>query len=129
MPLVAQGLASNVVALCNRVANKLLHCWHIARKLHCKARHKSARMAYVSAAAREEEASCKTLLVVIAARDRTCDGRLARACQPTQPEEAPLVLPIRPAVYLAQEVDARIREAGGLVLLGVRVKGRVFGVR
>jgi hypothetical protein len=38
-------------------------------------------------------------------------------------------LPVRPAVYLVEEVDARVGEAGRLVLLGVRVKGRVFGVR
>jgi hypothetical protein len=129
MPLVAQGLASNVVALCNRVANKLLHCWHMARKLHCKARHKPACVAYVAAAAREEEASCKTLFVMVPARHCPRDRRLARACQPTQPEEAPLVLPIRPAVYLVEEVDARVGEAGRLVLLGERVEGRVFGVR
>jgi hypothetical protein len=86
-------------------------------------------MACVAAAAREEEAGRQTLLVVVAARDRPRDRRLARACQPAQPEDAPLILPICPAVYRAQEVDARVGEAGRLVLLGVRVEGRVFGVR
>ena len=38
-------------------------------------------------------------------------------------------MPIRPAVYLVEEVDARVGEAGRLVLLGERVEGRVFGVR
>ena len=36
---------------------------------------------------------------------------------------------IHPAVYLVEEVDARVGEAGRLVLLGVRVEGRVFGKR
>jgi hypothetical protein len=129
VPLVAQGLAGNVVALCNRIANALPQGWHIARKLHCKARYEPACVAYVAAAAREEEAGRQTLLVVITARDRPCDGRLARACQPAQPEDAPLVLSVCPAVYLAQEVDARVGEAGRLVLLGVRVERRIFGVR
>jgi hypothetical protein len=38
-------------------------------------------------------------------------------------------LSVCPAVYLAQEVDARVWEAGRLVLLCVRVEGRIFGVR
>jgi hypothetical protein len=63
------------------------------------------------------------------ARDRPRDGRLARARQPAQPEDVPLVLPICPAVYLAEEVDARIGEAGRFVLLRKRVEGRLFGVR
>jgi hypothetical protein len=101
MPLVAQGLAGNVVALCNRVANKLLHCWHIARKLHRDARHELASMANVAAAAREEEAGRKTLLVMVPARYCPRDRRLARARQATKPEDAPLVLSVCPAVYLA----------------------------
>ena len=86
-------------------------------------------MTYVAAAAREEEAGRQTLLVVVAARDRPRDRRLARACQPAEPEDAPLVLSVCPAVYLAQEVDARVGEAGRLMLLGVRVEGRVFSMR
>jgi hypothetical protein len=38
-------------------------------------------------------------------------------------------LTIRPAVYLFEESDARIREAGKLVLLRKQVEGRVFGAR
>ena len=53
----------------------------------------------------------------------------ATARQPAQPEDAPLVLTIHPVVYLVEEVDARVGEAGRLVLLGVRVEGRVFGKR
>ena len=86
-------------------------------------------MAYVAAAAREEETAGQTLLVIVAARDRPRDRRLTRACQAAEPEDAPLVLPIRPAVYLAEEVDARVGKAGRFVLLRKRVEGRLFGVR
>ena len=86
-------------------------------------------MANVAAAAREEEAGRKTLLVMVPARYCPRDRRLARACQPAQPEDAPLVLSVCPAVYLAQEVDARVSEADRLVLLSKRVEGRIFSVR
>lgn len=79
-PLVAQGLAGNVVALCNSVADVLSRRWHVERKLHRDARHELASMANVAAAAREVEARCKTLLVMVPARHCPCDGRLARAC-------------------------------------------------
>ncbi len=85
-------------------------------------------MADIAAAAREEEAGCQTLLVVVAARYCPRDGRLARPRQAAQPEDAALILPVRPAVYDFQEVDARVREAFGLMLLSVCVEGRVFGV-
>jgi hypothetical protein len=38
-------------------------------------------------------------------------------------------LPICLAMYLAEEVYARVSEAGRLVPLCVQVKGRVFSVR
>jgi hypothetical protein len=129
LPLVAQRLADNVAALCDSVADVLPRCWHTLRELHRNARHKLARVPHVAAAAREEEARCKTLPVVISARYRPRDGRLARARQPTQPEDAPLVLAIRPAVYLVEEGDARVGQAGRLVLLRERVEGRIFGAR
>jgi hypothetical protein len=122
-------LLCDIAALGNSVTDMLSRCRDVVCKLRCDARHKLARMAYVAAAAREEEAGRQTLLVMVLARDRPRDGRLARARQAAQPEDAPLVLPIRPAVYLAQEVDARVGEADRLVLLGERVEGRVFGVR
>jgi hypothetical protein len=103
--------------------------WHAVRELQRNARHKLASMSNVTAAAREEEARCQTLLVVVHARHRPRDGRLARARQPAQPEDAPLILPIRPGVYLVEESDARIGEAGRLVLLRERVEGRIFGAR
>jgi hypothetical protein len=44
-------------------------------------------------------------------------------------EDAPLILTIRPAVYLIEESDARVGEADRLVLLCERVKSHIFGVR
>jgi hypothetical protein len=119
LPLVAQGLADNVAARFNRVADVFLQRWHVVRELHCDARHKLACMANVAAAAREEEARCQTLPVVVPARHRPRDGRLARARKPAQPEDASLVWAVRPAVNLVEEVDARVGEADRLVLLGV----------
>jgi hypothetical protein len=58
LPLVAQRLAGNVVALCNSVADMLPHRWHAVRELHCNARHKLAGVPNVAAATREEEAGC-----------------------------------------------------------------------
>jgi hypothetical protein len=132
-PLVAQRLADNVAALCSSVADVLPRRWHAERKLHRDARHELASMANVAAAAREEEAGCEALLVIVPARDRPRDRRLARARQASQPEDAPRIRPIRPAVYLVEEVDARVGEAYRLVLLVAllvaRVEDRVLGVR
>ena len=36
---------------------------------------------------------------------------------------------VRPAVYLVEEVDARVRQADRLMLLRERVEGRIFGAR
>jgi hypothetical protein len=77
----------------------------------------------------KKKAGCKTLLVVVPARDRPRDRRLARARQAAKPEDASLVLSLRPVVYLVEEADARVAEADRLVLLRVRVEGRVPGVR
>jgi hypothetical protein len=117
VPLVAQRLAGNVAVLCYSVADVLPRCWHAVRELHRDARHKLARMPNVAAAARKEEARCKPLSVVVPARHRPRDGRLARARQPAQPEDAPLICPIRPAVYLVEQSDARVGEADRFVLL------------
>jgi hypothetical protein len=129
LPLAVQRLAGNVAALCNSVADVLPRRWHILRELHRDARHKLACVPHVAAAAREEEARCQSLPVAVPARHRPRDGRLARACQPTQPEDAPLIRPVRPAVYLVEEGDARVGQAGRLVLLRERVEGRIFGAR
>ena len=129
LPLVAQRLTDNVAALCYSVADMLPRRWHAVRELHCDARHKLACMAYVAATAREEEAGRKTLPIVVPARHRPGNGRLARARQAVQPEDAPLVLTVHPAVCLVKEVDARVGKAGRLVLLRVRVEGRVNSVR
>lgn len=88
-------------------------------KLHRDARHEPACVADVAAASREEEAGCQTLLVVVATRYCPRDGRLARPRQAAQPEDTALVLPIRPAVYDFQEVDARVGQVFRLMLLGV----------
>ena len=117
LPLVAQRLADNVAALSNSVADVLPHCWHAVRELQRDACHELARMANVAAAAREEEARSQALVLKIPARHRPRDSRLARARQPAQPEDAPLILAIGPAVYLVEEVNARFREACRLVLL------------
>jgi hypothetical protein len=58
----------------------LLGWWYIVCNLHCEARHEPARVAYIAAAAREEEAGRQTLLAVVLARDRPRNRRLARAC-------------------------------------------------
>jgi hypothetical protein len=61
------------------------------RKLYCDACHKLAGMTDIVAAAREEEARCETSLVEVPAGDGPGDGRLARARQAAQPEDASLV--------------------------------------
>jgi hypothetical protein len=66
---------------------------------------------------------------VVPARHRPRDRRLARARQAAQPEDAPLIWPFRPTVYLIEESDARIREACRLVLLRERVEGRIGSLR
>jgi hypothetical protein len=55
--------------------------------------------------------------------------RLASTGQAAQPEHARRVVAIGPDVYLAQEVDAGVGQAGGVVLALVRVEGRVPGGR
>jgi hypothetical protein len=65
------------------------------------------------------------VLVVIAARDGLRNRRLARARQAAQPEDAPLIWPVRPTVYLIEESDARVREACRRVLLRERVERRI----
>jgi hypothetical protein len=55
--------------------------------------------------------------------------RLASAGQAAQPEDAWRVFAIGPVVYLAEEVDAGVGQAGGVVLSLVRVEGRVPGGR
>ena len=129
LPLIAQRLADNVAALCDSVADVLPRCWHAVRELNRNARHKLACVPHVAAAAREEEARCQSLPVAVPARHRPRDGRLARARQPAQPEDAPLICAVRPVVYLVEEGNARVGQAGRLVLLRERVEGRIFGAR
>jgi len=69
----------------------LPQCWHATRKLHRDAHDKPIYMADVTAAAREEEAGSETLPIVVPARDRSRDRRLAYARQAAQPEDASLV--------------------------------------
>jgi hypothetical protein len=129
MPLVAQGLAGNVATLCDGLADVLPRRWDAMRKLHCNARDKLACVTDVVATSREEEAGRETFLVVVRTSYGPRDRRFARPRQSAQPEDVSLVLPLRPLVYLVEEVDARVWEAGGLVLLRKRVEGRVGGVR
>jgi hypothetical protein len=56
-------------------------------------------------------AGCETLLLVISECDRPCNRRLARARQAAQLEEVSLIWPVHPAVYLVEELDARVGEA------------------
>jgi len=86
-------------------------------------------MADVTAAAREEEAGSETLPIVVPARDRSRDRRLACARQAAQPEDASLVWSLRPVMYLVEDADARLSEACRLVLLRERVEGRIGSVR
>jgi hypothetical protein len=55
------------------------------------------------------------------------DRRLAGASEAAQPENAGRVFAIRPVVYLAEEVDAGVGQAGRVVLSLVCVEGRVRG--
>jgi hypothetical protein len=119
----------DIATLSNSVADVLSRCSDVFCKLHCDTCYKFARMAYVAAAAREEEAGGKPLPVIVSARDGPRDCRLARARETAQPEDALLVFSLRPAVYLVEEVDACVGKAARIVLLAGRVEGRVFSVR
>jgi hypothetical protein len=69
------------------------------------------------------------VLFKVPASDSARDRRLPCTDQAVQPEDARLVPPISPAVYFAEEVDARIREASVFVLSLVRIEGRLNSVR
>ena len=71
---VTQRLADNVAALCNSIANVLLHCWRVVCELRGNASHISASMPHVAAAAREEEACCEPLLFPVPALYCLGDG-------------------------------------------------------
>lgn len=129
LPLVAQRLVDYIAVLYDSVADVLPHCWHALRQLHRDACDNFECMTYVATAAREEEARCKAFLFVVPARHCLRNGRLTCARQPAQPEDAPLILAVRPAVYLVEESDAGVGEAGRIVLLGERVEGRVGSAR
>lgn len=86
-------------------------------------------MADVSACSREEEARGESALRVVLRSYRLRYGRLAGASQAAQPEDAGRVVAIGPVVYLAQEVDAGVGQAGRVVLSLVRVERRVPGSR
>ena len=111
------------------VADLALRGWYAARELDRDARDELARVADVSACSREEEACGESALRVVTRSYRLRYGRLAGASQAAQPEDAGRVVAIGPVVYLAQEVDAGVGQAGGVVLALVRVEGRVLGGR
>jgi hypothetical protein len=129
LPLFVQRLVDYVAVLCNSVADVLPRRWHAVRKLHRDASHKLASVPNVAAAAQEEEARYQLLPVVMPARHCPGDGRLACARQPAQPEDTPLILAVRPAVYLVEESNARVGEAGRLELLRERVEARIGCLR
>jgi hypothetical protein len=52
------------------------------------------------------------------------DRRLPRASQALQPEDAPLILSVRPVVYLFEDVDASVLKASGFMLPGIQIEGR-----
>jgi hypothetical protein len=60
---------------------------------------------------------------------RASGRRLFYASQAVQLEDIPLILSINPVVYLVKEINACIREASGLVLLGIRIERCVVGVK
>jgi len=105
------------------------HGWYAVRELHCNAGHKFASVPDVAAATREEEARCQLLPVVMPARHCPGDGRFACARQSVQPKDAPIILAVRPGVYLVEESDARIGEACRLVLLRERVEAGIGSLR
>jgi hypothetical protein len=109
------------------VANLALQAWYAACKLDRNARDELARVADVSARPREEEARCESALRMVLRRYRLRYRRLASTGQTAQPEHARRVVAIGPDVYLAQEVDAGVGQAGRVVLSLVRVEGRVPG--
>jgi hypothetical protein len=67
--------------------------------------------------------------VVVFAGDRAGDGRLSSASHAVQPEDAPLVTPISPCCYLIEDVDSGAGQAERVMLLVVRVEGRLRGPR
>jgi hypothetical protein len=111
------------------VADLALRGWYAARKLERDARDELARVADVSACSREEEARCESALRMVLRGHCVRYRSLAGASQAAQPEDAWRVVAIGPVVYLAQEVDTGVGQAGGVVLALVRVEGRVFGGR
>jgi len=126
-PLVAQRLIDNVATLFDGIADVLARHWNVVRKLDCDARDESASMSNVTVAAREEKAGCKTLFIVVAARNRPCYRRLARTRQAAKPEDMSPVSSISPAIDLVQQVGARAVETGMFMPPCKCVKGRVRG--
>ena len=128
-PLLVERLACDIAVLRYGVADLALQAWYAARKLDRNARDELARVADVSARAREEEARGESALRIVLRGYRLRYGRLASAGQAAQPEDAWRVFAIRPVVYLAEEVDAGVMQAGRVVLSLIRVERRVLGGR
>lgn len=103
----------------------LLKIRYIVRNLPRNTCDKLACMAHISITAREEEASSQTLLIKVSAGHSACNRRLSRASQAAQSEDAALVSSIGPVVYLLEEVDADVGEAGWIMLSLVCVERRV----
>ena len=68
-----------------------------------------------------------SLLMVGGAKDWFLERSISAPI--TVSEDVPLVLSISPIVYLVKDIDGSIREVSGLVLFGIRMEWRVFGVR
>jgi hypothetical protein len=60
--------------------------------------------------------------VVVFAGNRAGDGGLPSASHAVQPEDAPLVIPISPSLYLTEDVDSGVREAERVVPVVVIVE-------
>jgi hypothetical protein len=86
-------------------------------------------MTNISTASGEEEAGPETALPKVSAGNRAGNRGLTRAGPAVQPEDALLVLYVSPVEYLPKEIDTGVMEASGLVLLCVRVKGRILSIR
>ena len=109
------------MVLYNSIAYMLVKRWYAARQLQRNTRNELVCMTDISTTSREEEAGSQAFLVGVSTADRSCDRRLSCTSQTVQPENAPFILCISPVVYLLEEIDVCVLQAGGFVLLRVRV--------
>ena len=100
-----------------------------ARELYCNTRDELASISDISTPTREEKTRSEFLLIIMLASDCASNRRFSRTRQTGQPEYATFILSGRPSVYVLKEIDTRFLEAGGFMLLCLRVKRGVIGSR